>query len=194
MCSWYVLRPCRRDNPLVHSSLVDGDERGRKARICKGPDRDHHKRFQSLRFVVDGGAALRAEMKRDPRTFIAYADVFSRGTRDRCILPREPRLLTEGATGSALAGQTVADGDAHWLADNLNREQTTTARGETSGQMRSPGHLTIELSRGGRGAQRRDRRRLERLVGPRSAHDSGSPVKRFRPFQKGHAGHDCPSG
>jgi hypothetical protein len=47
-------------------------------------------------------------------------------------------LLTEGATSSALAGQTVADGDAHWLADNLNREQTTTARGETSGQVRSP--------------------------------------------------------
>jgi hypothetical protein len=117
----------------VHSFLVDGDARWWEAWIGERADRYCEVLLQTLRLVVDSRAALRAKMEFDVRTFITYPNVLSGSTRQRNILSAESGLLTEGATCSALTGQAMTDGNAHWIANDLGRELTTAAGCEAKG-------------------------------------------------------------
>jgi hypothetical protein len=60
------------------SRLVDGDARGRKARIGEGPDGDGNERLQAPGLVIDSGTAARAEMKLDAGAFVSHSNVLGR--------------------------------------------------------------------------------------------------------------------
>jgi hypothetical protein len=137
-CSWDVLGVGRGNDPAVHSSLVNRDERRWKAWISERSNRDCQVFFHSLRLVVDGRSAAWTEVELAMRAFVAHAHVLRRGARERDVLAPKPGLLPEDAASSALTGQAVANGDTHRLADNSSLELTTTAGGNMVGHVSSP--------------------------------------------------------
>jgi hypothetical protein len=62
-------------NPSVLAPFVDRNSRCRKAGLCKGSYRHDDSVFEALDLVVNGGSAMRAEMKHDSVAFITYADI-----------------------------------------------------------------------------------------------------------------------
>lgn len=70
-------------------------------------------------------------MKLHLGTFVANADVLRRNPGNRNILTPEPGLLPEHAAGATLAGQAVAHGNAHGIANDFGGELAATACGES---------------------------------------------------------------
>jgi len=59
--------------------------------------------------------------------FVALAHVLGRAAGDRDVLAREPRLFAERAAGTTLAGETMADRDAHRFVSNVRGELAAAA-------------------------------------------------------------------
>ena len=75
--------------------------------------------------------------------FITDPHVLRRGARERHVFAAESGLLAEDAARPALAGQAVADRDAHGFADDLGRELTATAGCETLGHIKFPAERSL---------------------------------------------------
>jgi hypothetical protein len=103
----------------MSSFLPDRPRRRREGRIDECAHRDGHNSRQCLRGVEDGRAAVRTEVE-DALSTVRDADVLPRDALGRHLLCVESRLHTEDASGSTLAGETVADRDPQRLA--LDRE------------------------------------------------------------------------
>ncbi|GLR14359.1 hypothetical protein GCM10007907_31490 [Chitinimonas prasina] len=122
-----VLRISWRYNPAVHALLIDGDTRRREARIGECPYGNGEVRIQPAQLVVDRSTAMGAKVEPDLRAFIPDPHILGRGACKHYLLATESGLLAKDAARPALAGQAVADGDAHRFADDLGRELTATA-------------------------------------------------------------------
>jgi hypothetical protein len=114
-----VFDPVRKPQPRMSSFLPDRPRRRREGRIGECAHRDGHNSRQCLRGVEDGRAAVRTEVE-DALSTVRDADVLTRDALGRHLLCVESRLHTEDASGSTLAGETVADRDPQRLA--LDRE------------------------------------------------------------------------
>jgi hypothetical protein len=135
-----------RHHPTVHASFVDRHGGCRKCRIGKCADGNGNPCRVVFGHVIYGRAAYRAEVKARARALIAGADVAGRLSRHRHFRAIETGLLGERAAGAALAGQAMADRDAHRILGRPGSELAATARGKTRwhGDSRITGYDTAK--------------------------------------------------
>lgn len=126
-CLADVLRISWRHHPAVHALLIDRDTGRGEARIGECPYGNGKVSIQPTQLVVDRGAAVGAKVESDMRAFIPDPHILGRGACKHYLLAKESGLLAKDTARPALAGQAVADGDAHRFADDLGRELTATA-------------------------------------------------------------------
>lgn len=125
-CSWNVLRASRRNNPAMHTLLVNGNCWRRKPRISECADRNTDILGHCLQLVVDGCSTVWTEVKIGAGAFVTYPHILGRHTGRRDVCAKEPCLLAKGATRAPLASQAVTYGDTNWISDDLGRELTAT--------------------------------------------------------------------
>src|SRR5262249_59833147 len=83
--------------------------------------------------VVDGRAALRAEVERSRLALVGDAYIFGRAALDQHPVDRKARLHAERTPGPALAGEAVAHRDPHRLSVRLEPDLATRTRRPPSG-------------------------------------------------------------
>jgi hypothetical protein len=128
-------------DPAVTAGVVARLGRRRERRVGERADRDDDQVRLGGLCIEDLRTAVRAEMEdvllpvrlvRDPRVVIE-------ATGDLYLVRLEPGLHSEGASGPALAGKAVADGDRKRIARNLQLELAAVAGGFARGHGRRPG-------------------------------------------------------
>ncbi len=117
----HVLDSGRQADPGMHAIFVHGKQGDWEAGIGKRSDGDCNVFFVSLDLVVHGRPALRAEVKCDFASRVAYAYERRRLPGDLHGAPCEACLSAEHAAGPALTGETVTNRDANGL---LARRET----------------------------------------------------------------------
>ncbi len=100
----------RHANPSVFAPFVDRDSGRGKAGVCKGSYGHDDSVFDAFDPVVNGGSAIRAKIKYDSVTFIAYTDIFLRLPSGFDRVGSKARLGTKHTARTTLAGATVTDG------------------------------------------------------------------------------------
>ncbi len=76
-------------------------------------------------------------------SLVRDAHVLARGAFGRYLLSLESRLDTEDTSGSALAGEAVADRDSYRLALDREAELLAATRGESSAHELASGRVLI---------------------------------------------------
>ena len=123
-----VWKPQPRMSPL----LPNRPRRRSEGRIRKRAHRDGHNSRRGLRGVEHGRAAVRTEVEGAFLSVVRDADVLPSGALGRYLFCVESRLDSEDASGSTLAGETVADRDSNRLSLDGQSELLTTTRGASS--------------------------------------------------------------
>ena len=112
---------------MVTARVVARLRRRRERRVGEGADRnDDQVRFGGFR-VEDLRAAVGAEVEDMLLSVGLVGDsrVVAEATADPHLIPVEPRLHPEGASGSTLAGKAVTDGDGKWIACHFQAKLPT---------------------------------------------------------------------
>ena|SRR5215211_3351711 len=122
--------------PWMLSGLVHRYGRWREVRLGECSDRNGNDVGHRRKRVEDGRAAVGAEMKASLLALVGGSHVLGVATEDADVLRPEPGLDPEGASGSPLAGKTVAHGDPDRIALRCQMKLPTATGGITGGHRR----------------------------------------------------------